>query len=155
MLGPFQKASFTPCTQTSSMLTRSKKDSNTRRVIVYASQKEKASMLALDAVSFKANTWTYTLPTINDLISLVQQHGQGCYLWKADLSRGYRQLRVDPLDNPLMAIRHSEIQRLAGRLLHIAQCVSQGRKFVSRILSLLRGTPEDKGRMWTITSGQT
>ena len=32
--------------------------------------------------------------------------GPGCYIYKTDLARGYRQLRVDPLDWPLLGFMH-------------------------------------------------
>ena len=36
----------------------------------------------------------------------VRSLGPDCYLYKLDLARGYRQLRLDPLDWPLMTIMH-------------------------------------------------
>ena len=48
----------------------------------------------------------YTLPSIDDLINQVKIHGKGAYIWKADLARAYRQLRLDPLDVPLFGIKH-------------------------------------------------
>ena len=38
------------------------------------------------------------LPTPTDLVAIIQRLGKGCALYKADLSRAYRQLRSDPLD---------------------------------------------------------
>ena len=38
--------------------------------------------------------------------SRLLQLGQGAFLYKTDLSRGYRQLRVDPHDWPLLGIQH-------------------------------------------------
>lgn len=45
---------------------------------------------------------TYTLPSIQDLATHVQQAAFPALLWKADLARAYRQLRVDPIDTPLL-----------------------------------------------------
>ena len=36
----------------------------------------------------------------------VRELGPGCLMYKLDLSRGYRQLCLDPLDRPLMSINH-------------------------------------------------
>ena len=44
-----------------------------------------------------------TLPTIDFMADRVLELGQGCYMYKLDLSRGYRQLR---LDWPIMTISH-------------------------------------------------
>ena len=46
----------------------------------------------------------YTLPGILDLANLIDATGQGCYIWSADLSRAYRQMRLCPLSAPLNAI---------------------------------------------------
>ena len=46
------------------------------------------------------------LPTADDLKSLIQKKGRGCYIYTADISRAYRQLPVDPLDWPLLCISH-------------------------------------------------
>lgn len=45
---------------------------------------------------------TYTLPSIRDLASLIQNAPATAWLWKADLSHAYRQFRVDPIDTPLL-----------------------------------------------------
>ena len=47
-----------------------------------------------------------TLPTIDYMADRVRNLGRGCLMYKLDLSRGYRQLRLDPLDWPLMCIQH-------------------------------------------------
>lgn len=48
---------------------------------------------------------SYTLPSIGDLVIKLQQHGPGALVWKADLARAYRQLRVDPLTTPLLGMK--------------------------------------------------
>ena len=81
------------------MMTRPKKDSATRRVIVDLSMPQDASVNsgiprnALDGAPFKLR-----LPNPATLANKILQHGQGCLLYKVDLSRAYRQLRTDPLD---------------------------------------------------------
>ena len=37
-------------------------------------------------------------PSVDSFVSLLQKAGPGCYMYKRDLSRAYRQLPVDPLD---------------------------------------------------------
>ena len=46
------------------------------------------------------------LPTVNYMANQVAKMGKGCFLYKLDLSRGYRQMRLDPLDWPIMSIKH-------------------------------------------------
>lgn len=125
---------------------------------------------------------TYTLPTISDLIACIQQQGKAAHLWKADLARAYRQLRVDPIDTPFLGTRFDgqffldlcipgpklneflkickqwinrrrakkkALQSLAGKMAYISGCVTQGRKFMCRVLSTLRSM---KDREWTSLS---
>lgn len=72
-----------------------------------------------------------------DLVTRIQGQGRNCFLWKADLTRAYRQLRADPVDAPLLGIKvGSEVyldrcppfgcrssvsicQRVANALVHI------------------------------------
>ena len=44
------------------------------------------------------------LPTPLDLAHLMVRHGRGCFLFKLDLARAYRQLPTDPWDWPLLGI---------------------------------------------------
>ena len=48
--------------------------------------------------------WTLQAALTQDLRCLIIQQGSGCLLWSVDLHRGYRQLRVCPLDWPLFGI---------------------------------------------------
>lgn len=47
----------------------------------------------------------YVLPSISDLTSRLIQLGGDAWMWKANLSRAYRQLRVDPLDCPWLGLQ--------------------------------------------------
>ncbi len=44
------------------------------------------------------------LPSVDDLVSMIIDEGQGCWLFSVDLARCYRQFRCDPLDYPLLGI---------------------------------------------------
>ena len=83
------------------MMTRLKKDSTTRRVIVDLSMPQDASVNSgiprnsLDGAPFKLR-----LPNPATLANT----GQSCLLYKVDLSRAYRQLRTDPLDWPFLML---------------------------------------------------
>ena len=115
MLGPFPAEPFFPWTQVSPLMTRPKKDVSVeastgdppRRVITNLSFPENASVN--DGIArnfFQGENTAYSLPTVIDLANDVAQRGKGCLMWKTDLQRAYRQLRVDPLDYPLLAIQH-------------------------------------------------
>lgn len=106
LVGPFTESPFDPWCRTSPMITRDKKDSSDKRIIVDLSFPKDLSVNdALDPSNHLGKNITYTLPSIGDLAEQLQLHGPGAYFWKADLSRAYRQLRVDPLDTPLLAIK--------------------------------------------------
>ena len=107
MLGPFHIPPFVPWTQTSPVLTRPKRNSSERRIIVDLSFPPQGSVNAgILPRFFQGERREYTLPSIENLISRVQLLGPSCFIWKADLSRAYRQLRIDPLDAPLLGIYH-------------------------------------------------
>lgn len=87
-------------------MTRPKKESEERRVIVDLSFPPGEGVNAgIDIKDFFGKDITYTLPSIGDLITRLQISGRGAYIWKADLARAYRQMRVDPLDTPLLGMK--------------------------------------------------
>lgn len=61
--------------------------------------------VGIDIGSYYGTNIKYSLPTISDLVAQLQLCGKGARAWKADLARAYRQLRIDPLDSPLMGIK--------------------------------------------------
>ena len=107
MLGPFKAPPFDPWTKTSPLMTRDKPDMSGKRVIIDLSFPEGTSVNNGIIKNFDQGLNSeYNLPTALDLADLVLQAGRGAYMWKSDLTRAYRQLRIDPLDYPLLAIRH-------------------------------------------------
>ena len=105
LVGPFTALPFYPWSKSSPIITRPKKNSLLRRVIVDLSfPRGQAVNDGIDTSSYLGTDISYTLPAIQDLIARVEVTGAGAYIWKADLERAYRQLRVDPLDTPLLGI---------------------------------------------------
>ena len=51
---------------------------------------------------------TVTLPTVHDMERRILELGQGAFLYKSDLARAYRQLRIDPFDWDLLGFRHED-----------------------------------------------
>lgn len=106
LLGPFDSPPFQPWTRISPVMTRAKKDSDDRRIIVDLSFPAGASVNdGIDPLDHLGKDITYSLPSIMDLVTQIQIQGHGCFLWKADLTRAYRQLRSDPADAPLLGIK--------------------------------------------------
>ena len=46
-----------------------------------------------------------TLPTIDNITNKVKQLGKGCHLYKIDLSRAFRHVKLDPKDYNLLGLR--------------------------------------------------
>ena len=88
-------------------MTRPKKDVDMRRVVVDLSWPESFSVNAgIDGDSYLGKEYEIRLPTIDLMEKRILELGKGYFLYKTDLSRGYRQLRVDPLDWPLLGFTH-------------------------------------------------
>lgn len=87
-------------------MTRPKKNSENRRVIIDLSfPKGEGVNDGIDISSIYGRNTTYTLPNISDFTAILQILDGDAWAWKADLSRAYRQLRVDPIDTPLLGLQ--------------------------------------------------
>ena len=91
----------------SPLMTRPKKDSEKRRVIVDLSWPEGASINdGIQSDWYLDRPASISLPTVDYMEQRLLSLGRGAYIYKTDLARGYRQLRVDPTDWPLLGFRH-------------------------------------------------
>ena len=106
LAGPFRGPPVVPM-HLSPLMTRTKKDSTHRRVIMDLSWPPGA------AINDGVNTEWYfgepiniKLPTVEFMECRLLSLGRGAYMFKTDLARGYRQLRVDPTDWPLLGFQH-------------------------------------------------
>ena len=57
--------------------------------------------------SYIGTPFTLRLLEVDALISIIRHKDHGCHLFKTDLSRAYRQLRIDPCDFHLLSHRHN------------------------------------------------
>lgn len=107
LIGPFIEPPFEPWCQISPLLTRDKKDSENRRVIIDLSFPENHSVNdGIPKNIFEGEFFGHNLPTIGDFIDLMKKNGRSCFMWKCDLRRAYRQLRLDPFSYPLLGIQN-------------------------------------------------
>ena len=91
----------------SPLMTRPKKDADHRRVIMDLSWPKGAAVNdGVDPANYVDGPATVTLPTAEYMVQRILELGRGAWLYKTDLARGYRQLRVDPLDWPFLGFRH-------------------------------------------------
>ena len=105
LIGPFYSPPFTGWTRANPLMTRPKRDSQDRRVILDLSFPLGSSVnSAIPGNSLDGAQFKLRLPTPDMLADKILQLGRGCMIYKIDLSRAYRQLRSDPLDWPLLGI---------------------------------------------------
>lgn len=109
MLGPFKEDPFAPWFRKSPIMSRPKKDSVKRRIIIDLTFPEGAGVNnGINIHSVLGRDISYTLPNIWDLLEHIKTIGSNSWVWVADLQRAYRQLRVDPLDTPLLGLQVDE-----------------------------------------------
>ena len=108
LLGPFVEPPVVPI-HISPVMTRPKKDSDVRRIVVDLSWPRGYSVNdGIHKNEYLGSPINLKLPTVDYMADRVRALGEGCFMYKLDLSRGYRQLRLDPLDWPIMSIQHSK-----------------------------------------------
>lgn len=106
VLGPFHQDPFQPWVRYSPIMTRPKRDSDKRRVILDLSYpKGRAVNDGILIDNHFGTNISYTLPTISDFATRLISQGSGAYMWKVDLKRAYRQLRADPLDTQFLGMK--------------------------------------------------
>ena len=91
----------------SPLMTRPKRDSRFRRVIMDLSWPSGAAVNdGIDTATYIDGPAKITLPTADYMAQRIEELGPGAHMYKTDLARGYRQLRVDPWDWPLLGFAH-------------------------------------------------
>ena len=103
--GPFSTPPFDGWFHTSPMMVRDKKDSKAKRIIVDLSWplgNSVNSNIPFDV--YKGQPTVMQLPTPEDLATALLAAPGSAHMFCIDLSRAYRQLRVDPQDWPLLGL---------------------------------------------------
>ena len=60
--------------------------------------------------SYLGKPFSLRLPGIDALVDIITRKGPGCFLFKKDLSRAYRQLRIEVVSyRPLLAVESGTI----------------------------------------------
>lgn len=87
-------------------MSRPKRDSMKRRIIIDLTFPGQDGVNeGIDIHSILGKDTSYSLPNIWDLTQHLKTIGKSAWIWKADLQRAYRQLRVDPIDSPLLGLQ--------------------------------------------------
>ena len=89
----------------SPFMTHSKPNSDRRRVIVDLSWSQGASVNAgNDRFSYLDSAFALTFPTVDDITAELRCLGRGALLYKVDVSRAFRHVKVDPGDYDLLGL---------------------------------------------------
>ena len=97
VLGPFKCNPFETKLFLSPLNTVPKHDTNERRIILDLSfPKGRAVNDFISKDKYLQEKVDLVYPKVDDLVDLVKLKGPGCYLFKKDLKKGFRQVFIDP-----------------------------------------------------------
>lgn len=103
IVGPMEEPPFKEWTHMSPLMTRPKKGSSSRRIIIDMTYPKTSSVNAYIAKNTSAGVQrNHVLPTIDDLVSSFPDMGSDIYLSTLDVSRAYKNFTSCPLDWPLL-----------------------------------------------------
>ena len=109
IVGPFESTPINNC-HFSPFMTREKSDSDKRRVIIDLSWPSDASVnLGVDKNSYLASNFILTFPTVDDITNALKGVGTGAHLYKVDVSRAFRHVKLDPFDYDLLGLKWRDV----------------------------------------------
>ena len=101
IFGPFQQKPFGNITNASPFITRPKPNSDKRRVIVELSWSDKESVNYFTKNNeYLGTALKLSYPSVDTFVERLCNLGKGCQMFKIDLLRAFRQLKVDTGDYP-------------------------------------------------------
>ena len=104
IMGPYDVNPI-PNSHVSPFMTREKPNAPNRRVIIDLSWPKNASVNAgVDKNSYLGSEFSLTFPTIDDITRELVKIGPGCHIYKTDVSRAFRHLKIDPGDYDLLSL---------------------------------------------------
>ena len=109
ILGPFVDSPIKQL-HCSPFMTREKANAAHRRVIIDLSWPKDASVnLGIDKDSYMATDFELTFPTVDHITDAVKDVGPGAHLFKIDISRAFRHVKIDPFDLDLLGLRWRDV----------------------------------------------
>ena len=107
ILGPFRDLPFK--IHVSPLMTRPKQDSNKCRTILDLSWPKGASVNAgVTSDRYLGTYFKLTYPSIDNITQKLKELGPGAMIFKIDISRAFRHIRIDPKDIDLLGIQHND-----------------------------------------------
>ena len=108
ILGPFDEYPF-PC-HVSPFLTREKPNSANRRVILDLSFPVGQSVNDGVAKDKYLNTYFHlNYPSVDSIVNSLKSMGPDAMIYKIDISRAFRHIRIDPGDLDLLGLQHQQL----------------------------------------------
>ena len=108
ILGPFDQPPLNNI-HTSPFMTREKSNSTNRRVIIDLSFSQGKSVNAGSAKDIYLGTpFVLKLPTIDHITKRIRSLGRGCMIFKIDIKRAFRHVKLDPRDYDLLGLRQDK-----------------------------------------------
>ena len=106
--GPFKHLPFP--VHISPLMTRPKQNSEKRRTIMDLSWPKGASINnAIKKFKYLDTCFSLYYPSIDHIVHQIRKLGPGSLLYKVDISRAFRHLRIDPGDIDLLGILHKDL----------------------------------------------
>ena len=106
IVGPFDKAPIKNL-HISPMMTREKANAQNRRVIIDLNFPQGHSVNAgIPKDQYLGTPFILKLPTVNTITDQVKALGRGCKLYKVDISRAFRHIKLDPKEYDLLRLCH-------------------------------------------------
>ena len=106
--GPFQQLPFP--VHISPLMTRPKQNTDKRRTIMDLSWPKGASInSSIHKFRYLDTYFSLSYPSIDHIVREVRNLGPGSLLYKVDISRAFRHLRIDPGDIDLLGILHKDL----------------------------------------------
>lgn len=106
LIGPFSQPPFRPWCHVAPIMSRPKTGSEDRRIIVDLSYPPNSNPnMYIEKNLVFGQSQIHALPTVQDAIRLITSYGFNVMLGSLDISRAYRNFRLDPYDWPLSCIQ--------------------------------------------------
>ena len=105
IIGPLDQPLFSDWNHISPLLSRPKKSGKRRTILNLSWPDGHSTNSGIPTNEYLDLPYKLVLPTVQDLEKLIIEYGQGTYLYAMDISRAYAQIRIDPLDWPLVSFK--------------------------------------------------
>ena len=108
-MGPFTSNPLSKSLVTSPLQIARGRSGKPRVVLDLSFPQDHSVNSAIPSHTYLGDPFHLHLPGLDGLLDIIRDKGPGCHLFKKDLRRAYRQLRIDPRDYHLLGYCHNEL----------------------------------------------